>query len=286
MCNENPQWNETEPVSPGEESPGPDPVEPVAAGADSQADHRRRRRKGTLPPVLFEDAAIIAFDKPAGLLVAPDRWKKSTENLMDIVHQRLSPGIFNAHRLDRETSGVLVCAKTRATLKKLVREFEKRAVSKQYVALIHARPEWEETTVNLALAPSAAEPGRMRTVAEGGKPAEPRFEVLERWRNYSLVRAMPLTGRTHQIRVHLASIACPVVGDAAYGDGHGIMLSRLKPNYRFKADTPERPLIGRVALHAESIAFTHPESGVRFTVHSPLPHDFTVAIKYLDRFGR
>jgi RluA family pseudouridine synthase len=233
---------------------------------------------------LFEDDVFIAFNKPAGLLVAPDRWDKTRPNLMAIVHRTVSPEVFNVHRLDFQTSGVLVCAKTRTGLRALCRRFATGEVVKEYLALVRGTPPEEGGTVTLPLAPDPAHPGRMRAVRDGGKPSETVYEVVRRWRGYALVRARPRTGRQHQIRVHLASLGCPVVADPLYGDGQGLFLSCLKPAYRFKPDEPEKPLIGRVALHCRQMTFPHP-AAPPVTIEAPLPKDFTIALRYLDRFG-
>lgn len=238
----------------------------------------------TVPQILCEDEAILAFDKPSGLLVAPDRWDKARENLMDIVHRRISPGYFNVHRLDKDTSGVLLCAKTKAALDNLCAQFEGRDVSKRYLAIVRGVPEWTDRTIDTALAADERRPGRMCAVRSGGMAAQTEFHVIEAWRSYALVEARPLTGRTHQIRVHLAAAGMPVVGDVFYGNGAGIMLSDLKKGYR-KKEGPEKPLIGRLALHAGSLSFRHPTTGQPTTISAPLPDDFSLAIKYLGRFS-
>jgi RluA family pseudouridine synthase len=240
------------------------------------------------PTILFEDDALLAFNKPSGLLVAPDRWDKDRENLMDMVHDQMSPDIFNVHRLDRETSGILLCAKTKAAYDVLCGQFEQHDVVKQYAALTRGGPPASEGTVDKPIVPDESRPGKMK-VAHHGKPSETRFEVVKRWptdgaSRFALIRCLPVTGRTHQIRVHLAWIGCPIVGDAFYGDGRGVFLSELKRKYK-KKEGPERPLIGRLALHAECLTFTHPGTGASMTVEAPLPKDFDVAIKYLRRFA-
>jgi RluA family pseudouridine synthase len=237
-----------------------------------------------LPPVLYEDAALLAFDKPAGLTIAGGWGAARETNLMDEVHRRLSASIFNVHRLDRDTSGVLLCAKTREALLPLCRAFEKREVTKRYVSLVRGEPAQAEFQVDRGIAPDPNRPGRMLAVARGGRTACTAFRVLRRWRGYALVEAVPATGRTHQIRVHLAWSGCPPVADPIYGNGEGLCLSALKPGYKHKGG-PERPLIARVALHAESLAFAHPLSGETVTICAPLPHDLALALKYLDRFA-
>ena len=235
-----------------------------------------------LPPVVFEDEAVIAFDKPAGLLVAPDRWDKTLVSLMRLVHEHLSPEYFNAHRLDRDTSGVLVCAKTREALVALARLFVTREVEKRYLAITRGAPAEAQGVVSAAIEPDRRRLGWMR-VSSRGKPSETVYEVLERLGVYAFLRLRPRTGRTHQIRVHLAHLGCPIVADPLYGDGRGLFLSEIKARYKAHADRAERPLIGRLALHAEGIALNHPTTGQRLTIEAPLPKDFQVALKYLRR---
>ena len=240
--------------------------------------------KSALPPVLFEDESFIAFDKPSGLLVAPDRWDKERENLADMIHEQLSPNFFNVHRLDRDTSGVILVAKTKKALDAASNLFHSREVQKQYVAIAHGVPKEEKGTIRMPIVEDEERPGKMKTVRHG-KPAGTDFEVVERFRRYALVKLVPHTGRTHQLRVHLAAIGCPVVCDRFYGDGRGLMLSELKKHYKQHADRPERPLIGRLALHAEVLSLPHPVTGEPLVLRAPLPDDFELALKYLKRYS-
>ncbi len=233
--------------------------------------------------IVFEDDAIIALNKPSGLLVAPDRWDKALVNLMGLVHDRLSPEYFNAHRIDRDTSGLVLCAKTKAVLDELCRQFEQHEVVKEYLALTRGAPSEDEGVVTKPIAPDEQTPGKMK-VSGHGKPCETGYTVMKRWRSHALVRCLPRTGRTHQIRVHLASLGCPIAGDPLYGDGRGVFLSELKRKYKQKA-APERPLIGRLALHAERLTITHPVTRALLTLEAELPKDFEIAIKYLRRFA-
>ncbi len=240
--------------------------------------------KSVLPPVLFEDESFIAFDKPSGLLVAPDRWDKKRENLADLIHEQLSPNFFNVHRLDRDTSGVILVAKTKKALDAASRLFHSREVQKRYVAIAHGAPKEEKGTIRIPIVKDEERPGKMKT-ARHGKPAVTDFEVVERFRRYALVKLVPHTGRTHQIRVHLAAIGCPIACDRFYGDGRGLMLSELKKHYKQHADRPERPLIGRLALHAEILSLPHPVTGEPLVLRAPLPDDFELALKYLKRYS-
>lgn len=238
---------------------------------------------GSLPNILFEDSRIIAFDKPSGLLVAPDRWDKDRPNLMALIHERYSPDCFNAHRLDAGTSGVLLCARDKAALKELAAQFETRSIRKRYLALVRGAPVRDESVIDAPLAEDPARPGAM-LVAGGGKAAVTRVAVIERFRGWSLVEAWPQTGRTHQVRAHLAHVGCPIVCDPLYGNVAPLFLSRLKPGYR-QTKRVETPLMGRLALHAERIEFINPTDGMERAVLSPMPRDFEIALKYLRRFA-
>ena len=236
-----------------------------------------------LPPVIFEDEALLAFDKPSGMLVAPDRWDKARENLMTLVHARLGPDVANVHRIDADTSGVLLCAKTKAALDALSGQFQAKSADKVYLALVVGTAAPAPFTVELALHEDEGRPGRMRAVRKGGKPSATDFRPLERFRGFTWLECRPRTGRTHQIRVHLAAVGLPILNDPFYGNDTRLLLSALKRGYKGRAE--ERPLISRLALHAAELTVRHPGSGELVTLRAPLPHDFEVALKYLRRFA-
>lgn len=237
-----------------------------------------------LPPVLYEDEHLLALDKPAGLLVCPDRWNKDLANLADLVHDRLSAEYFNAHRLDRQTSGVVLFGKTRPAVQALQAMFETRQVRKTYLALVRPAPADDRGQIEAGIVPHPKRQGRMVI----GGPADSRtdYEVLERWRGgLGLVRCFPLTGRTHQIRIHLMHIRSPIIADDLYGDEAPLLLSQIKRGYKHGGG-PETPLIGRLALHAESLALDHPITHQPLTIQAPLPRDFEIALKNLRKYGR
>jgi RluA family pseudouridine synthase len=241
-------------------------------------------RPNRLPPILYQDEALIAFDKPSGLLTAPDRWDKNLPCLTGLAHELLSPEVQNAHRLDRDASGVLLFARTADALRSLREQFDAQLVRKAYVALVNPGPREPKGEIVAPLAPDLRRPGRMRASVDG-KESRTSYEVLEAFRGgWSLLRAEPHTGRTHQIRVHLAHNGSPIVGDVLYGDGQPLLLSQIKRGYK-PGRHPEHPLMGRLALHARTLTLRHPLSGADITFESPLPEDFEIALKYLRRFG-
>jgi 23S rRNA pseudouridine1911/1915/1917 synthase len=267
----------------------------------------------TLPPILFEDDTLIAFDKPSGLLVAPDRWDKSRANLMGMVHThpKYGHGVANVHRLDADTSGILLCAKSKPALDFLSGQFQSKTVQKKYHAVVAVLPAEramkvmapvrdaagllpDTFTVEVALGEDERQPGRMRVFkGRGGKDCVTEFRTLERFaagRNgiaagYAFVECRPLTGRTHQLRVHLAAAGAPILYDVFYGDRDvKLLLSDLKRGYKGRDE--EKPLIGRLALHASELTLKHPATREPFTLQSPLPQEFEVGLKYLRKFGR
>jgi RluA family pseudouridine synthase len=246
-------------------------------------------------PVLFEDADLLAVEKPSGLLTSPDRYDPDRPNLMRLLHAHIARGapwarerqlsyLYNAHRLDFETSGILLLAKNKPALVALANLFGSEKPAKRYLALAMYGPEEDAFTVDAPLAPHPTRQGVMQVNRKFGKKSRTEFQVLKRFLGYTLLECRPLTGRTHQIRVHMKWVKCPLVGDTVYG-GEPLYLSEIKRGYRPPRSHPERPLMGRVALHAAGLSFPHPTTGAQVTIESPLPRDFKVALKYLERFA-
>jgi RluA family pseudouridine synthase len=206
---------------------------------------------------LWLDAALLAVDKPAGLLTLPDGYDPALPHvraLLEPVYGRL----WVVHRLDRGTSGVLVMARSAAAHRHLNDQFARHAVEKVYHAIVHGSPAWEATAVDLALRSGTGRRKRAAVDPGRGKPALTRLEVLRRGAGYSLVEARPATGRTHQIRAHLAAAGHPIAGDDLYG--------------------PEgRGAFGRTLLHALSLALMHPLTGQPLRLEAPYPADFRQA---------
>lgn len=246
-------------------------------------------------PVLFEDAHLLALDKPSGLLTSPDRYDPNRPNLMKLLHagiaqqkpwarERNLTYLANAHRLDFGTSGVILLAKSKPVLVALANLFGAEKPVKKYVALAWGHPADKDFEVDARLSQHPVKIGEMRVDPKGGKKSNTRFEVLEQYSDWCLLHCLPRTGRTHQIRIHLKHAGFPIVGDELYG-GKMLWLSRLKKDYRLKAGREERPLMARVALHAGELAVTHPVTDELVTIQAEWPKDLRVALKYLRQYA-
>lgn len=229
--------------------------------------------------ILFEDDLHIVVDKPAGIAVIPERFATDAPDMVGLMRERFGE-VLVVHRLDRETSGVLLFARTPEAHRALNSQFEKSTVGKVYHALVTGAPLWEERAVDLPLRVSGDR--RHRTIVDPGrgKPSRTDYRVLERLGPYSWVEARPETGRTHQIRVHLAAVGAPIAVDPLYGSDEPVMLSAFKRGYTPTA-RGERPLLDRLGLHASALTFQHAESGADVTVEAPLPKDLSATLNQL-----
>ncbi len=209
-------------------------------------------------PVLYEDEHIIAIDKPSGMVVYPAAGHPHGTVINQLVsHCTLAhcgaprrPGIV--HRLDEGTSGVLIVAKTDRAYLSLVEQFKRRAIEKIYLALVHGRVQEDEGRIEGPIGRDPVRRHRMRILPRG-KPAVTEFRVRERFSQTTLLEVRPLTGRTHQIRVHLSAIGHPIVGDELYGP---------------QSSAP------RLMLHAWQMKLAHPITGERLELVAPLPREF------------
>ncbi len=220
--------------------------------------------------ILHQDESIIVLNKPAGLPVLPDGWEKDAPYLVKMLEEEFgnpSTGagqrIFIVHRLDKATSGVMVFARNAEVHRALNIQFENHEVQKIYRAIAEGNPKWDEHTAKHPLRVNVGHKHRTMVDEKNGVNAETRFKVLKRYADHVLLEASPMTGRTHQVRVHAYALGHPLLGDVLYS-------------------ASETNLIARPALHAYSLTFTHPAANERISFTASYPEDFSKALERLN----
>ncbi len=241
--------------------------------------------------IIYEDAYFAVVNKPADMVVHPAKghWTGTLVNALRFHFSALSnangdyrPGIV--HRLDRDTSGVILIAKEEQTHRDLALMFEQRKVFKEYVALTAGTIDRDSDYIEGKIAHHPTDRIKMAVTDdeddEDAKDACSYYEVIERFRGFTWVRVQPRTGRTHQIRVHLASIGCPVLADKIYSGRDCLRLADLLPGLPAETD---RMLLNRQALHAHRLRFRHPRLGQMLEIKAPLPAEFQATLEALRR---
>lgn len=242
-------------------------------------------QKNTAYSVIYSDEHFVVLNKKSGILIAADRYNQDAPRL-DLLASEEFGRLYAVHRIDKDTSGLIVYARTPEAQQNLSVQFEKRLVQKTYHALVYGHPLWQDLHVDLALQPDGD--ARHRTVANKrfGKPSVTDFHVIGNCGPYSWIEAKPKTGRTHQIRVHLAENGFSIVCDPLYGGNQKpVRLSEIKRKWNGDEEE-ERPLLSRLALHAYKIEFTHPATGEKVSYTAPYPKDMDATRKQLAKiFG-
>lgn len=230
--------------------------------------------------IIFQNDDFVAVNKPSGLLTIPDREGKEP-SLKTVLKEKFGE-IFTVHRLDRDTSGLVVFALNERMHKHLSQQFESRETEKIYNGLVLGKPAQTEGVINEPIAEHPIKKGLM-TVWRKGKESLTEYDVLESYRLYSWMRFRILTGRTHQIRVHTKHIGHPVACDALYGDGKPVLLSGIKAKFKLsQTDEEERPLLNRLALHSSQLAFKD-INGEKVSLEAPLPKDLRATLNQLKK---
>ncbi len=241
--------------------------------------------------VLYEDEHLVAVNKPAGIPVEPSRWGEHPLHLggalLAWAEKRQQEGPLQQrprglHRLDLGTSGVMLYALSLQAERYYRELFAARLIEKTYHALVLGEVA-SGVTIDAALAPDRARGGLMR-ISKHGKTAQTEVQPLERFRGYTLLEARPRTGRTHQIRVHLASIGHPLAVDPRYGGAEAMLLSHLKSGYRPKKGQVEKPLMQRLTLHASAVRMVPFGGNTEIEICAEHPKDFRVVLAKLRRW--
>jgi len=235
--------------------------------------------------ILFEDQDLVIINKPAGILTVADRYNMESLHLQSLLRKRYGE-IFTVHRLDRDTSGVIVFAKNAETHKLLSALFESRDIEKYYLAFVQGQtpPDGEIETF---LAESQHVQGKM-VVSKKGKWSHTSFRTIENFKTASFLKVRIHTGRMHQIRVHMQHIGHALLVDPQYGGQEALYLSELKGRkYRpTKDEDGERPLVYRLTLHAYQLKFAHPITGEQLEIVADLPKDLRALLNQLQKWQR
>jgi RluA family pseudouridine synthase len=234
--------------------------------------------------ILYEDEAVLIVNKPAGLLSIPDRYDPDIPCLANSLKKK-RPELRVVHRLDKDTSGVMIFALSEEAHQALNRQFEKREVEKVYHAFVDGQPQPPEGRITSALRMS---PQGKVVVHKKGKEAETTYRTLESFQRFSLMEVQIHTGRTHQIRVHFQSIGHPLLIDPLYGKREAFYLSEIKGKryHLSKKEEAERPLINRTTLHACKLSFQHPASGEPLEFEAPFPKDLKALLDQLRKWNK
>nr|WKN38338.1 RluA family pseudouridine synthase [Tunicatimonas sp. TK19036] len=224
--------------------------------------------------ILYEDEDYIIINKPSHVATLEDR--NDPYSIIEMAREYLADAQVG-HRLDKETTGALALAKHPDAYRALALQFEHRRVKKVYHAVCDGIHNFQNVEIDLPIYSNSR--GTVRISHREGKPAQTLVNTLEAYKLHTLVQCQPVTGRTHQIRVHLASLKAPIAGDEQYG-GAPFYLSSIKRRYNLKKDTEELPLIRRVALHAQALEIELLK-GERVCIEAPYPKDFAVLVKQL-----
>ena len=234
------------------------------------------------PEIIFSNDDFIAVNKPSGLLSIPDRLGQEVS--LKVLLEAQYGKVYTVHRLDKDTSGLILFALNEQAHKLLSALFEGREMNKQYLGLVNGRLMNSSGSIDAPIMEPPAQNGTMVT-HQKGKPSLTDYTLVEQFAQYAWVQFRIHTGRTHQIRVHMKHIGHSIVGDVLYGDGKLLYLSQLKKNFKLsKKELDERPILGRLALHAFSISFTYKDQPIE--LEAALPKDLHASLQQLRKLQR
>ncbi|MBM3442071.1 MAG: RNA pseudouridine synthase [Bacteroidetes bacterium] len=234
--------------------------------------------------ILLETDDLVVVAKPSGMLTLPDRFDAALASVRGQL-QQLYGEVFTVHRIDKDTSGLLIFARHLQAQRFLTQQFEERLVQKTYLGLVIGRVAADQASFQEPLEEHPTQKGKMR-VSRHGKPALTHSTTLERWGRFSWLSIDIETGRTHQIRVHLSHAGHPIVCDPLYGTGEPVLLSSIKKHYKPSGTEPaERPILDRLGLHAWRLRVSD-LSGQPLQIEAPLPRDLDACLRQLRKWQR
>jgi RluA family pseudouridine synthase len=234
---------------------------------------------------IFEDEDIIVLNKPAGILTVPDRYVAEKANLYLGLKEKYGEEIYVVHRLDRDTSGIMVFAKNPEAHRILNTQFQEQKVTKIYKAILEGIVQRDDIDIDI---PIAAHPNKVgiSIPSARGKESLTKLKVVERYRNATYVECELVTGRHHQLRVHVAAIGHPLLVDESYGNKTEFLVSSIKKKFNLKKRTEELPIISRLTMHAFSLKFTHPTSSEEMYFEAEEPKDFKATLNVLSKYAK
>lgn len=233
---------------------------------------------------IFEDDDLLVINKAAGILTIPDRYNALLPNLYTSMKEQYGEKIFVVHRLDRDTSGAMVFAKNADAHRDLNTQFQEQTVKKIYSAILDGIVQKDEIDIDIPIDVHPSKKG-MSIPSARGKKSLTRLKVIERFRNSTLVECELVTGRHHQLRVHVASIGHPLLVDEMYGARDSFLVSSIKKRFNLKKRTEESPLLSRLSMHAYLLGFTHPTSKEQVEYTAEFPKDYRAVVSVLQKYS-
>lgn len=230
--------------------------------------------------IILETDDFVAVNKPADMLTIPDREGNiSVKNYL----QQLYGSIYTVHRIDRDTSGLVIFARNEPTHKQLSQLFESRDIEKYYLGLVQGKPSPPGGTIDEPIAEHSGKKGVM-VINKRGKASVTDYQTLQNFRSYSWMQFQIHTGRTHQIRIHMKHIGHPIVCDDIYGDGKPVYISTIKRKYNLsKSQEEERPILSRLALHSWKLHFILNDK--EYSIEADIPKDLKALLQQLKKWS-
>ncbi len=230
--------------------------------------------------IVFENDDLLAINKASGMLTIPDRFNTELPSLYTLLQKQYDK-VFIVHRLDRDTSGLVIFAKNEETHKWLSGLFENRTIDKYYLGIVKGSPTNKNGVIDEPIAENQQQKGVM-IVNKRGKPSVTEYEVIDDFGIYSLVKFKILSGRTHQIRVHAKHIGHPIACDETYGDGKPVLISSFKKKFKLNREQEEQPILKRLGLHAYQIKFNN-QAGQLVEIIAEVPKDIKALLQQLSK---